>query len=46
MMTSYSTDLDTYLKYLEIVFQRLLESGLKLKEIKCNFLKKTSLIFR
>ena len=34
----YSPDPETHLKYLEIVFQHLLENGLKLKEIECNFM--------
>ena len=36
----YSSDLETYLKHIEIVFQCLLKTRLYLKEIKCNFLKR------
>ena len=42
-----SPDLMTHLKHLEAVFQHLLEWGLKLKELICNFLRKsTSSILR
>ena len=42
----YSPDPETSLKHTEIVFQCLFKTGLKLKEIKCNFLKKkTNSIF-
>ena len=36
----YSPDMETHLKHLRILFMRLREADLKLKEIKCNFLKK------
>ena len=36
----FSPDPETYLKQFEIVFQCLLKTRLKLKEIKCNFLKR------
>ena len=36
----YSPDIETHLKHLEMVFQRLREMQLKLKMDKCNFLKK------
>ena len=35
----FSLDIETHLKHLEIIFQRLRETDLKLKESKCNFLK-------
>ena len=35
----FSPDTETHLKHLDILFQRLREAGLKLKESKCNFLK-------
>ena len=31
---------ETYFKHIEIVFQHLLKTGLKLKEIRCSFLKR------
>ena len=36
----FSPDIDTHLYHIEILFQRLREAKLKLKESKCNFLKK------
>ena len=36
----YSPDVPTHLKHLEMIFQRLRETHLKLKMDKCNFLKK------
>ena len=36
----FSPDIDTHLYHIEILFQRLREAKLKLKENKCNFLKK------
>ena len=36
----YSPDMFTHLKHLEMIFQRLRETQLKLKMDKCNFLKK------
>ena len=36
----YSPDVNTHLKHLELIFQRLREVDLKLKMEKCNFLKK------
>ena len=36
----YSPDMETHLKHLRILFERLREADLKLKEVKCNFLKK------
>ena len=35
----YSPDINTHLKHLRIVFERLRQANLKLKESKCNFLK-------
>ena len=35
----YSPDMDTHLKHMRIIFQRLREAKLKLKESKCSFLK-------
>ena len=35
----FSSDIKTHLKHLNILFQRLREANLKLKESKCNFLK-------
>ena len=35
----YSPDIDTHLKHMRIIFQRLREAKLKLKESKCSFLK-------
>ena len=36
----YSPDMETHLKHLRILFERLRSADLKLKEVKCNFLKK------
>ena len=36
----FSPDMETHLKHLRIVFERLRSADLKLKEVKCNFLKK------
>ena len=36
----YSSDMPTHLKHLEMIFQRLRETQLKLKMDNCNFLKK------
>ena len=36
----YSPDMETHLEHLRILFMRLQKADLKLKEIKCNFLKK------
>ena len=36
----FSPDMETHLKHLRILFERLRSADLKLKEIKCNFLKK------
>ena len=36
----YIPNQETHLKHIEIVFQHLLKTGLTLKEIKCNFLKR------
>ena len=36
----FSPDIKTHLYHIEILFQRLREAKLKLKESKCNFLKK------
>ena len=36
----FSPDMETHLKHLRILFKRLRSADLKLKEIKCNFLKK------
>ena len=36
----YSPDMETHLEHLRILFMRLRKADLKLKEIKCNFLKK------
>ena len=35
----FSLDIEAHLKHLEIIFKRLKEADLKLKESKCNFLK-------
>ena len=35
----FSPDMDTHLKHVRQLFDRLREADLKLKEIKCNFLK-------
>ena len=39
-IVSYDTNIKTHLQHIEILFQRLREANLKLKESKCNFLKK------
>ena len=36
----FSPDMETHLKHLRILFERLRSTDLKLKEVKCNFLKK------
>ena len=36
----YSPDMETHLEHLRILFMKLREADLKLKEVKCNFLKK------
>ena len=36
----YSPDMETHLEHLRKLFMKLREAGLKLKEVKCNFLKK------
>ena len=36
----FSPNIKTHLQHIEILFQRLREANLKLKESKCNFLKK------
>ena len=36
----FSPDMKTHLKHLRILFERLRSADLKLKEVKCNFLKK------
>ena len=36
----YSPDMETHLKHLRSLFERLRSADLKLKEVKCNFLKK------
>ena len=36
----YSTDMETHLEHLRKLFLKLREADLKLKEVKCNFLKK------
>ena len=36
----YSPDMEIHLKHLRILFERLRSADLKLKEVKCNFLKK------
>ena len=36
----FSPDMEMHLKHLRILFERLRSADLKLKEIKCNFLKK------
>ena len=36
----FSPDKETHLKHLRILFERLRSADLKLKEVKCNFLKK------
>ena len=36
----YSPDMETHLKHLRSLFMKLREADLKLKEVKCNFLKK------
>ena len=36
----YSPDMETHLEHLRKLFIKLREAGLKLKEVKCNFLKK------
>ena len=37
---SFSPDMETHLKHLRVLFERLRSADLKLKEVKCNFLKK------
>ena len=36
----FSPDMETHLKHLRVIFERLRSADLKLKEVKCNFLKK------
>ena len=36
----FSPDMETHLKHLRTLFERLRSADLKLKEVKCNFLKK------
>ena len=36
----FSPDIETHLKHLRILFERMRSADLKLKEVKCNFLKK------
>ena len=36
----FSPDMETHLKHLRSLFEKLREANLKLKEVKCNFLKK------
>ena len=36
----FSPDMETHLKHLRLLFERLRSADLKLKEVKCNFLKK------
>ena len=36
----FSPDMETHLKHLRSLFEKLREADLKLKEVKCNFLKK------
>ena len=36
----YSPDMEMHLEHLRMLFMRLREADLKLKEVKCNFLKK------
>ena len=36
----FSPDMETHLKHLRVLFERLRNADLKLKEVKCNFLKK------
>ena len=36
----YSPDMESHLKHLRLLFERLRSTDLKLKEVKCNFLKK------
>ena len=42
----YSPDNETHLEHLKKLFIKLREANLKLKEVNCNFLKKTYPIFR
>ena len=39
MILSFSVKLREHLQHLEIIFQRLRETGLKLKQSKCSFMK-------
>ena len=36
----FSPDMESHLKHFRLLFERLRSTGLKLKEVKCNFLKK------
>ena len=36
----FSPDMESHLKHLRLLFERLRSTDLKLKEVKCNFLKK------
>ena len=37
----FSPDMETHMEHLRVLFERLQAADLKLKEVKCNFLKKT-----
>ena len=39
-MLIFSPDMETHLKHLRVLFERLRNADLKLKEVKYNFLKK------
>ena len=38
---AFSLDMETHMEHLRVLFERLQTADLKLKEVKCNFLKKT-----
>ena len=42
----FSPDKETHIEHLRVLFERLQATDLKLKEVKCNFLKKTYSISR
>ena len=42
----FSPDMESHLEHLRILFERLWSADLKLKEVKCNFLKKHIIIPR
>ena len=42
----FSPDMETHIEHLRVLFERLRAADLKLKEVKCNFLKKTYSISR